>query len=118
MAAKKTTKTAPKAPAKKTAAKAPAAKKIPTKKAAKAAPAPKAKKAPKAANTGTYENLREGHSGASAIKSPVKVAWDIFSADPNLTRKDAITKAVDAGVSYYTARTQYQLWLTAYRNSK
>ena len=117
MAAKKTTKTAPKAPAKKTAAKAPAAKKIATKKAVKAPPA-KAKKAPKAANTGTYENLREGHSGASAIKSPVKVAWDIFSADPNLTRKDAITKAVDVGVSYYTARTQYQLWLTAYRNSK
>mgnify|MGYP006195775053 CR=1 FL=1 len=25
--------------------------------------------------------------------------------------------AVAQGISYYTARTQYQLWLTAFRNS-
>lgn len=114
MATKKVTKRTTKKPAaKKAVAKKSPARKAPVKKAA----VTKKAKAPAAPKVGTYADMEAKHRGKSGIESPVQVAWNIFSADPELRRKDAISKAVEAGVSYYTARTQYQLWLTAYRNS-
>lgn len=131
---------APKAPAKKAApaAKAPAAKKAPAKKAPapkkeiakvkpatkKAAPAkapakkaPAKKAAPAAPRQGTYKDLAANHAGASTAKGPVARMWDLCNEMQQERRKDVIAAAVDAGISYYTARTQYQLWLTAWRNS-
>lgn len=112
MATKKATKRTTKRATKKVATKKTVARKAPAKKAAtKKAPAPATPK------TGTYADMEAKHRGKSEVESPVNTAWNIFSESPELRRKDAIAKAVDAGVSYYTARTQYQLWLTAYRNS-
>ena len=58
----------------------------------------------------------------SVVTNPVHAAWDIFdnllakSKQPGgapLRRKDAIAYAVDHGVAFYTARTQYQSWKVA-----
>lgn len=43
----------------------------------------------------------------------VATAWGIFAANPGIARKDAIQMAVDAGVNYYTARTQFQQYFKA-----
>lgn len=54
----------------------------------------------------------------SKIPNPVQRAWEVFSeakatlAD-KLTRKHAMDLAMAAGVSYHTARTQYQEWKQA-----
>jgi hypothetical protein len=107
-----------KAPAKNTKAKAPA--KAP--KVAKAAPAKKvaAKKAPaapKAVKSGTYAEMQANRFHESKVENPVRAMWDLCDAMVENRRKDVIAAAVLKGISYYTARTQYQLWLTAYRNS-
>lgn len=54
----------------------------------------------------------------SAKKNPVSFCWEKFSAlkaklGKDLRRVDAITACCNAGVAYYTARTQYQLWHAA-----
>lgn len=55
----------------------------------------------------------------SEIESPVKFVWDtatrMFAENPNTKRKDVLKACEDAGVAYYTARTQYQQWLIAYK---
>jgi hypothetical protein len=48
----------------------------------------------------------------------VKVCWDLFIANPDMKRKDAIQAAVDKGVAFYTARTQYQKWFKAHNAGK
>jgi hypothetical protein len=48
----------------------------------------------------------------------VKVCWDLFIANPDMKRKDAIQAAVDKGVAFYTARTQYQKWFKAHNADK
>lgn len=48
----------------------------------------------------------------------VKVCWDLFLEQPDLKRKDAIAAAVAKGVAFYTARTQYQKFFQAQKNSK
>lgn len=121
MATKKTTtvKSAAKpakAPAKKAPVKkaAPAKKEAPAKKAApaKAAPAPKAKKG------NTYAEMQANRFTESKVENPVRAMWDLCDTMVDSKRKDVIAAAVAKGISFYTARTQYQLWLTAYRNSK
>ena len=103
MAAKKTTKTASKTSAKKVATK-------------KAAPA---KKAPaKPVTAGTYAEMAAASTGPSKVENPVARMWTICEAMVDSKRKDVIASAVAEGISYYTARTQYQLWRTAYLNSK
>lgn len=82
--------------------------------AKKAAPAKKPAK--KAAGT-TYATLAAAHAGASTVEHPVQVMWNLCDKMQESKRKDVIAKAVEMGVGYYTARTQYQLWLTAFRNS-
>lgn len=52
----------------------------------------------------------------STIQKPCSVVWDIAIKMDGARRKDVIQACVDAGVSYYTARTQYQQWYTAKNN--
>lgn len=54
----------------------------------------------------------------STVDGAVVVCWDIYAANPDARRKDAIQAAVDAGVAFYTARTQYQKWFTAMKSSR
>lgn len=53
----------------------------------------------------------------STAKKPCSIVWEICEAnkDKGLKRKDILQLCVDAGVAYYTARTQYQQWLVASR---
>lgn len=80
---------------------------------AKAAPAAPAKVAAKVAADMTLAELKAANSGPSKVANPVELAWELFNSDPNAKRKDAIVKAVSAGVSYFTATTQYGLWYKA-----
>lgn len=94
----------------------PAAKKAATKKATKA-PAKKATaKAPKAG--ATYAELKAADKGESRIENPVFEMWTLCDKMQNSRRKDVIAAAVAKGIAFGTARTQYQHWLTAFRNSK
>jgi len=54
---------------------------------------------------------------ASVVESPCWLVWDTADNMPGARRKDVIAACVAKGVAYYTARTQYQLWLTAHRNA-
>lgn len=57
----------------------------------------------------------------SVIQSPVKAVWTMATemnkraAETGTTckRKDVVEACVRAGIAFYTARTQYQAWLTA-----
>lgn len=53
----------------------------------------------------------------SDIARPTKAVWHIademFAANPQVRRKDVIAECVRRGIAFYTARTQYQLWLAA-----
>lgn len=57
----------------------------------------------------------------SSVSSPVKFVWELAEAmtkqDPTMRRKDIIAAAIANGVAGYTARTQYQAWYTAKRES-
>lgn len=52
----------------------------------------------------------------STTKSPVKLAWEIFTRNKHLVRKDCLNLAIRAGVAFYTARTQYHAWKMAEKN--
>lgn len=58
----------------------------------------------------------------SRISNPVQFVWalaeEMIKADPTARRKDIINAAIDAGVAGYTARTQYQAWYTAQRETQ
>lgn len=85
-----------------------------------ARPKAEAKKAPakpKAKREGsTYAQMAQ-NAGASTVESPVQVMWNLCDSMQDKKRKEVIEAAVNKGIAYYTARTQYQLWLTAFRNS-
>ena len=51
----------------------------------------------------------------STIESPCYIVWDTADkmSKQNARRKDVIAACVAKGVAFYTARTQYQLWLSA-----
>lgn len=46
----------------------------------------------------------------STVTKPCRLVWDLADAMAGARRKDVIAAAVEKGVAYYTARTQYQLW--------
>lgn len=98
----------------------PVSKKAPAKKATtkKAAPAPKPAPVAKAKKANTYAEMQANRFTESKVESPVRAMWDLCDNMTSSRRKDVIAAAVEKGISFYTARTQYQLWLTAYRNSK
>lgn len=58
----------------------------------------------------------------SQVESPTKRVWHIAdemtTANPGTTRKQVIEECTRQGIAYYTARTQYQQWLTSQRESK
>jgi hypothetical protein len=60
--------------------------------------------------------------GKSTVEGPTKLVWaiadEMFAANPDTKRKDVIAAAQARGIAYYTARTQYQQWLTATKASK
>lgn len=82
---------------------------------AKPTPAPKA---PRAKKEGTYAQMQANRATTSSVENPVRAMWDLCDSMTGSKRKDVIAAAVEAGINYYTARTQYQLWLTAWRNSQ
>lgn len=71
------------------------------------------KQADKVANNAVSSINRE-----STIKRPCFVVWDMADNMPGARRKDVVEACVQAGVAYYTARTQYQLWLQTSKASK
>lgn len=46
----------------------------------------------------------------STIVRPCKQVWHIADSMPTATRKEVIQACEDAGIAFYTARTQYQQW--------
>lgn len=76
-----------------------------------------AKKASKAAKREINTDL-SGRLHASTVESPVAVMWELCQSMKGAKRKDVIEAAQKKGIAFYTARTQYQLWLQAARNSK
>lgn len=59
----------------------------------------------------TYENK-------SSISSACQVVHDLCNEMVGARRKDVIQAAVDKGVAFYTARTQYQKWFKAQKSAK
>lgn len=55
--------------------------------------------------------------GKSAISGPCRVVWDLAEVMAGARRKDIIQACVDAGIAYYTARTQYQKYTEALKGS-
>lgn len=57
----------------------------------------------------------------SQVESPTKAVWHIademIEANPKVTRKEVIAECERRGIAHWTARTQYQTWLTARRES-
>jgi hypothetical protein len=58
----------------------------------------------------------------SEIPNPTKTVWHVadamFAANPNVTRKQVMDECVKKyRIAFWTARTQYQQWLTAKRES-
>lgn len=57
----------------------------------------------------------------STVESPTKLVWHIademIEKNPHVGRKTVITECVNRGIAFFTARTQYQQWLTARRES-
>lgn len=49
----------------------------------------------------------------SDVENPVKLVWDLCFKHPKAKRRDIVTKAIEAGVSLNTAKTQYQYWRKA-----
>lgn len=49
---------------------------------------------------------------------PTKQVWRIAESMAGAKRKDVIAACVEQGIAFGTARTQYQQWYTANRNSK
>ena len=47
----------------------------------------------------------------STVQLPTKQVWHIADSMPGAKRKQVLEACVKSGIAYYTARTQYQLWL-------
>ena len=52
----------------------------------------------------------------SSVANPCLAVWnkadEMFATNPHTRRKDVIAACVTMGIAFYTARTQYQQWLT------
>lgn len=51
-------------------------------------------------------------------KGAVLAIWELCEANKDLRRKDVINLCVQKGYNFYTARTQYQEWFKASKNSQ
>lgn len=58
----------------------------------------------------------------SSIDKPCSKVWDIAAAmykvNPQVKRKEVLEACFNAGIAFYTTRTQYQEWFKASKNSK
>lgn len=63
--------------------------------------------------SGSRKEPTRHYVNKSTVDGAVAKAHEIFNANPDARRKDAIQLAVDAGIAFYTARTQYQKWFKA-----
>lgn len=64
------------------------------------------------------EGLSDINFEKTRRKGAVREVWDICEENKDLRRKDVIAICVAKGINYYTARTQYQAWRTAHKNSQ
>lgn len=57
---------------------------------------------------------------SSDIQNPCQYVWSTASEmiQQGFKRGEIIKQCISDGVAYHTARTQYQLWFTAYKASK
>lgn len=55
--------------------------------------------------------------GKSVVENPTNLVWQIAASMPGARRRDVIAACVDAGIAFYTARTQYQKWYTAQKQA-
>ena len=58
------------------------------------------------------------YTGKSSVEDPCELVHQLFKEMPGARRKDVIQAAVDAGVAFYTARTQYQKAFKANKSAK
>lgn len=88
--------------------------------------APKGEKAPKAASTTPAKpQAPADRRKDSEVEGPVKLVWRIADAMlakiggnmDNLKRKDVLAECDRQGIAFYTARTQYQRWFSAQKES-
>lgn len=63
-------------------------------------------------------NTLEANRGESTVEKPVAVVHRLADEMPGARRKDVIQAAVDAGVAFYTARTQYQVWFSKQKQKR
>lgn len=78
--------------------------------------APQKKEAPVAYVDGPITAHKGGSK--STVERPCHLVWELAESMPGARRKDVIAAAVEKGVAFYTARTQYQQWLTVKRSSE
>lgn len=94
--------------------------------AAPKAPAAQEPAAPKAPSAPEDASVADDTQPLDAINFPkkprqkgsVKLVWDVCEANKDLSRKDVINICVSMGINFYTARTQYQAWFKATKNSQ
>lgn len=57
----------------------------------------------------------------SSVANPCLAVWnkadEMFATNPWTRRKDVIAACVQLGIAFYTARTQYQQWLTVNKDA-
>lgn len=60
--------------------------------------------------------------GTSTVDTPCAIVWEIASgmleANPKVTRKEIMDACMQTGVTYGTARTQYDRWRKARKNAE
>ena len=52
----------------------------------------------------------------SSIIRPCKQVWHIADSMPGATRKEVLKACIEGGIAFYTARTQYQQWLSVQKS--
>lgn len=64
------------------------------------------------ANGPSYASMQAARTH-STVASPVAAMWALCNTTIGQSRKAVVLAATQAGISYHTARTQYQAWLKA-----
>lgn len=59
------------------------------------------------------EKQLENRIAKSKVKNPCEAVWDICDKNKDKPRKEILALCEKAGIAFYTARTQYQLWRSA-----
>lgn len=54
----------------------------------------------------------------STVEGPCKMVWRIADENRGKTRKEVLALCDEAGIAFYTARTQYQAWRKSVKNDE